>query len=63
MCSMKEFRRQITEVVASNALPDYSLEFESGGDVLMIWTRDGGKGLRRMIAEVRDRGITTLGEI
>src|SRR5664279_1138010 len=63
MCSMKEFRRQIKEVVASNALPDYSLEFESRSDVLMIWTRDGGKRLRRMITEVRNRGITTLDEM
>jgi len=31
MCSLKEFRRQIKEVVTSNepnALPDYSLEFD-----------------------------------
>jgi len=28
-----------------------------------LWTRDGGKRLRRMIQEVRDRGITTLDEV
>ena len=60
MCSLKEFRRQIKEVVTSNALPDYSLEFDPAGDVVTIWTRDGGKRLRRMIAEVQERGIATL---
>ena len=60
MCSMKEFRRQIREVVSSNALPDYSLELDDSGDSLTIWTRDGGKRLRRMIAEVQQRGISTL---
>lgn len=60
MCSMKEFRRQIREVVALNALPDYSLEFDAESDLLIIWTRDGGKRLRRMIAEVQERGIATL---
>ena len=60
MCSMKEFRRQIREVVASNTLPDYSLELDTSGDTLTIWTRDGGKRLRRMIAEVQQRGISTL---
>lgn len=60
MCSMKEFRRQIREVVASNVLPDYSLELDASGDVLTFWTRDGGKRLRRMIAEVQQRGISTL---
>jgi plasmid replication initiation protein len=60
MCSMKEFRRQMREVVASNALPDYSLELDGTGDALTIWTRDGGKRLRRMIAEVQQRGISTL---
>jgi hypothetical protein len=25
-----------------------------------IWTRDGGKRLRRMIADVQERGIATL---
>jgi len=60
MCSMKEFRRQIRVVVASNVLPDYSLELDASGDALTIWTRDGGKRLRRMIAEVQQRGISTL---
>ena len=60
MCSLKEFRRQIKDVVTSNALPDYSLEFDPAGDVVTIWTRDGGKRLRRMIAEVQERGIATL---
>jgi len=61
MCSMKEVRRQIREVVASNALPDYSLELDASGDALTIWTRDGGKRLRRMIAEVQQRGTTLDG--
>jgi plasmid replication initiation protein len=60
MCSMKEFRRQIKEVVAANALPDYSLEFDPTLDLITIWTRDGGKRLRRMIGEVQQRGIATL---
>jgi hypothetical protein len=38
----------------------YSLEFDPAGDVVTIWTRDGGKRLRRMIAEVQERGISTL---
>jgi len=44
----------------SDALPDYSLAFDPNDDVVTIWTRDGGKRLRRMIAEVHDRGISTL---
>jgi hypothetical protein len=51
---------KLKDVVASNGLPDYSLEFDHAGDVVTIWTRDGGKRLRRMIAEVHDRGISTL---
>jgi hypothetical protein len=51
------------EVVSSNTLPDYSLQFDAAGDVVTMWTRDGGKRLRRMIAEVHDRGIATLDEI
>jgi hypothetical protein len=60
MCSLKEFCRQIKELVMSDALPDYSLAFDPNDDVVTIWTRDGGKRLRRMIAEVHDRGISTL---
>ena len=60
MSSIKEFRRQMKEVVAANALPDYSLEFDPALDLVTIWTRDGGKRLRRMIGEVQKRGITTL---
>jgi hypothetical protein len=59
-CSLKEFRRQIKEVVKANALPDYSIEFDSNNDHVTVWTRDGGKRLRRMIEEVQARGIATL---
>ncbi len=59
-CSLKEFRRQIKEVVKSNALPDYSLEFNPDSDLVTIWTKDGGKRLRRMIEEAQIRGIKTL---
>jgi hypothetical protein len=30
------------EVVSSNTLPDYSLQFDAAGDVVTMWTRDGG---------------------
>ncbi len=59
-CSVREFRRQIREIAADNALPDYSVTFEPATDHVTIWTRDGGKRLRRMIQEVRERGINTL---
>jgi plasmid replication initiation protein len=59
-CSIREFRRQIREIAADNALPDYSLTFEDVNDRVTLWTRDGGKRLRRMIQDVHDRGITTL---
>lgn len=58
--SIREFRRQIREIAADNALPDYSLTFEDASDRVTLWTRDGGKRLRRMIQDVHDRGITTL---
>jgi plasmid replication initiation protein len=59
-CSIREFRRQIREIAADNVLPDYSLTFDRETDLVTLWTRDGGKRLRRMIQEVRDRGINTL---
>jgi plasmid replication initiation protein len=59
-CSLREFRRQIREITVANALPDYSMTFDDGKDLVTLWTRDGGKRLRRMIQEVHDRGITTL---
>ncbi len=59
-CSLKEFRRQIKEVVKANALPDYSIEFDGETDRVTVWTKNGGKRLRRMIEEVQARGITTL---
>jgi plasmid replication initiation protein len=59
-CSLREFRRQIREIAAANTLPDYSLTFDDGNDLVTLWTRDGGKRLKRMIQDVRDRGITTL---
>lgn len=59
-CSLREFRRQIREIVGGGALPDYSMTFDEESDKVTLWTRDGGKRLRRMIQEVRDRGITTL---
>jgi len=39
MCSLKKFRRKIKEVVTSNTLPDYSLEFDPAGDVVTIKKR------------------------
>jgi len=54
--------RQIREIAGENALPDYSLTFEDTNDRVTLWTRNGGKRLRRMIQEVHDRGITTLDE-
>jgi len=60
MCSLKEFRRQMKEIVSSDALPDYSLAFDPADNVVTIWTRDGGERLRRTIAEVQERGIATL---
>jgi len=59
-CSTREFRRQIREIAAVDALPDYSMTFDDEKDLVTLWTRDGGKRLRRMIQEVHDRGITTL---
>jgi plasmid replication initiation protein len=59
-CSIREFRRQIREIAADNVLPDYSLTFDRETDLVTLWTRDGGKRLRRMIQEVKDRGINTL---
>lgn len=59
-CSVREFRRQIREIVAGGALPDYAITFDEQGDKVTLWTRDGGQRLRRMIQEVHDRGITTL---
>jgi plasmid replication initiation protein len=63
ICSVREFRRQVREIAATGALPDYSITFDSNRDLVTLWTRDGGKRLRRMIQEVRDRGITTLDEV
>jgi plasmid replication initiation protein len=60
ICSLREFRRQIREIVSTNALPDYTIGFDDQSDLVTIWTRDGGKRLRRMIQEVHDRGIATL---
>jgi hypothetical protein len=37
--------------------PDYSLEFDPAGDVVITWARDDGKRRRRMIAEVQEHGI------
>ena len=62
-CSVREFRRQIREIVAGDALPDYGITFDSEKDLITLWTRDGGKRLRRMIQDVRDRGITTLDSV
>ena len=59
-CSLREFRRQIREIVSVDALPDYTIGFDDKNDHVTIWTRDGGKRLRRMIQDVRDRGISTL---
>ena len=59
-CSIREFRRQIREITAAGVLPDYSMTFDESKDLVTIWTRKGGKRLRRMIEEVRQRGITTL---
>ncbi len=58
--TLREFRRQVREIVAGNALPDYTITFDEETDKVTLWTRDGGKRLRRMIQEVQDRGITTL---
>ena len=58
--SLREFRRQIREITLSNALPDYTVSFNDADDKLTLWTRDGGKRLKRMIQEVHDRGITTI---
>jgi plasmid replication initiation protein len=63
MCSVREFRRQIREIVAGDALPDYGITFDSEKDLITLWTRDGGKRLRRMIQDVHDRGITTLDNV
>lgn len=59
-CSIREFRRQIKEIASDNTLPDYSVTFEDANERVTFWTRNGGKRLRRMIQEVRDRGINTL---
>ncbi len=61
-CSLREFRRQIREIVSADALPDYTIGFDDKSDQVTVWTRDGGKRLRRMIQDVRDSGITTLDE-
>jgi plasmid replication initiation protein len=63
ICSLREFRRQIREIVSADALPDYMIGFDDTSDLVTIWTRDGGKRLRRIIQGVRDRGITTLDEM
>jgi plasmid replication initiation protein len=63
MCALKEFRRQIREIVQADALPDYKITLDSEGDRVTILTRDGGKHLRQMIEEAHQRGITTLDEI
>jgi len=57
-CSLREFRRQIRDIVTGGALPDYTITFDESSDKVTLWTRDGGKRLRRMIQEVRDRGIS-----
>ena len=59
-CSLREFRRQIREIVSTDALPDYTIGFDDKSDQVTIWTRDGGKRLRRMSQDVHDRGIVTL---
>jgi plasmid replication initiation protein len=63
VCAIKEFRRQIREIVQANALPDYKITFDSESDQVVFWTRDGGKHLRQMIEEAHQRGITTLDEL
>lgn len=60
MCSLREFRRQIREIVSADALPDYTISFDDKSDLVTLWTRDGGRRLRRMIQEVHERGINTL---
>ncbi len=59
-CSLREFRRQIREITVTDALPDYSMTFDDGKDLVTLWTREGGQRLRRMIQDVHDRGIKTL---
>jgi plasmid replication initiation protein len=59
-CSIREFRRQIREIAAAGTLPDYSITLDDEKDLVTLWTLDGGKRLKRMIADVRERGITTL---
>ncbi len=44
----------------SDALPDYSLALDPNDDAVTISTLDGSKRLRRMIAEVQERGNLTL---
>jgi len=58
--SIREFRRQIREIASASTLPDYNVTFDAEKDLVTLWTRDGGKRLRRMIEEVRERGISTL---
>jgi len=62
ICSIKEFRRQIREIVAANALPDYALEYDDDADQVAFLSREGGKRLRRMITAVHERGIATADE-
>jgi plasmid replication initiation protein len=62
-CSVREFRRQIREIAKTNSLPDYSLTINADTDLVTLWTRDGGKRLRRMIQDVHDRGISTLDNV
>jgi len=57
-CSLREFRRQLRDIIDAGALPDYTISFDAGSDKVTLWTRDGGKRLRRMIQEVRERGIS-----
>jgi len=63
MCALKEFRRQIREIVQADALPDYKITHALDSDRVTILTRDGGKHLRQMIEDAHQRGITTLDEI
>jgi len=62
VCSIKEFRRQIREIVAANGLPDYALEYDDDADQVAFLSREGGRRLRGMITAVHERGIATADE-
>ena len=48
MATLREFRRAVRSLVASNDLPDYRLTYDDKEDVLKVRNRDWFKFLKKL---------------